>query len=135
MRTIKTARTLEEINQGVKDGFKTLFQEVKPSPKIKRKVAVVWNDSENKYQEVGDFRSGGSKFYWYYPYHFPNPYAAYLLPKDLEIGERVFLEDVIEDIVASEWNQGDTTRLEAGEATWNGESFDFDERELIMIMG
>ncbi len=62
-------------------------------------------------------------FTWYYPYHFPNPFAAYLLPPDLKRGEEVWLEDLIEDIVGSWWNQGDTTRLAAAAAIWYVKKF------------
>ena len=60
--------------------------------------------------------------YWsyYYPYSFKSPFAAYILPKDIEPGERVFLEDLIEDLVGTKWNQGDTYRLESYEAIWTG---------------
>jgi hypothetical protein len=42
----------------------------------------------------------------------------------LKIGERVLLEDLIEDLVGIEWNQGDTYRLERCEAIWNGSDFE-----------
>ena len=49
-----------------------------------------------------------------------SPFAAYLIPKDIVIGERVFVKDLIEDFVGKSWNQGDTYRLESCEAIWNG---------------
>lgn len=60
---------------------------------------------------------------YYYPYHFESPFAAYLVPSDLKIGEMVMLEDLIEDIVGSSWNQGDTYRLASCKAIWNGKEF------------
>lgn len=59
----------------------------------------------------------------YYPYHFASPFAAYLVPPDLAIGERVWMEDVIEDIVAAWGNQGCRLRLKYCEATWDGKEF------------
>ena len=59
----------------------------------------------------------------YYPNPFVNPYAAYLIPSDIQIGERVFLEDLIEDYIGAKWNQGDTYRLPSCEAIWNGKDF------------
>lgn len=59
----------------------------------------------------------------YYPNPFANPYAAYLIPSDIQIGERVFLEDLIEDYIGARWNQGDTYRLPSCEAIWNGKDF------------
>lgn len=62
---------------------------------------------------------------YYYPYHFESPFAAYLVPSDLKIGEMVMLEDLIEDVVGSSWNQGDTYRLASCKAIW-------DEKEFIL---
>ena len=50
-------------------------------------------------------------------------YAAYLIPKDIQVGERVILEDLIEDYIGASWNQGDTWKLQSCEAIWNGEDF------------
>jgi len=50
--------------------------------------------------------------------------AAYLIPKDIQIGERVFIEDLIEDYVGASWNQGDTFRLESCDAIWNGKDLE-----------
>jgi len=60
---------------------------------------------------------------YYYPYHFESPFAAYLIPPDLQIGETVLLEDLIEDVVGSSWNQGDTYRLASCKAIWDGKEF------------
>ncbi|MES3017496.1 MAG: hypothetical protein V4721_06950 [Bacteroidota bacterium] len=67
------------------------------------------------------FREKGKQvidFAYFYPYHFENPYAAYLIPSDLQEEEEVFLEDLIEDVVGSSWNQGDTYRLQGSIAVW-----------------
>ena len=68
---------------------------------------------------------------YYYPYSFESPYAAYLLPPDLKINERVFLEDLIEDVVGLVWNQGDKYRLSSVEAIWNGNDFELDYQKMI----
>lgn len=60
---------------------------------------------------------------YYYPYHFESPFAAYLVPKDLQIGETVFLEDLIEDVIGGSWNQGDKRRLTSCKAVWDGKEF------------
>jgi len=69
-------------------------------------------DDDSKYEIVKEAT--------YYPYKFP-PTAAYLLPDDIEVGERVILEDLIEDIVGASHSCG-TYRLDSAEAIWNGES-------------
>ena len=60
----------------------------------------------------------------FYPHTFESPYAAYLIPKNLKVGEKVYIEDLIEDYAGISWNQGDVLRLEGCEAIWNGEDFD-----------
>lgn len=68
-------------------------------------------------------------------YEYEIPFAAYLIPKDLEIGEHVFLDDIIEDYIGSEWNQGDKYRLDFGDAIWTGEKFEIIENEPSVIYG
>lgn len=134
LRIIKTGRTLESINTAVKKGYKPLLKKLKPDPFINSKYALVKNKTTGKIEKIGDFRFvlGCRKdeyeilidFTFYYPYHFPNPFAAYLLPKDIIVGETVFLEDLIEDYVGMTWNQGDVYRLDSCEAIWNGTDFE-----------
>ncbi|MET3979000.1 hypothetical protein ABIB62_001569 [Mucilaginibacter sp. UYP25] len=75
-------------------------------------------------------------FTFYYPHHFESPFAAYLIPSDIAIGETVILSDLIEDIIETKWNQGDTFRLASSEATWDGTNFNlspksFDRIEMV----
>lgn len=127
---IKTARDADSINLAARTGVKPLIKKVKPSDKIRSKYSVIQNRQTGEIEVVSDYR-GGSYFdkdnfkividwTFYYPYNFNSPFAAYLIPKDLKIGERVFIEDLIEDYVGASWNQGDTYRLESCEAIWNG---------------
>lgn len=132
LRVIKTARDKDSINKGVKDGFKPLLKKVEPSSKIRSKYCVVQDKQTGEIEIVGDYRSHFPSdefevlidWTYYYPYSFKSPFAAYLIPKDISIGERVYLEDLIEDYVGASWNQGDTYRLENCEAIWNGSDFE-----------
>jgi hypothetical protein len=146
LRVIQTARTKEAINQAAKAGFWPLVKPVIPSAKIKRKFSVRQNKESGEIEVISDFRAGsiradGSKletvigFKFYYPHHFESPYAAYLIPPDLQAGEKVFLEDLIEDLVGGKWNQGDTFRLRACEAIWDGSDLiiQFEENENFEI--
>lgn len=123
-RIIKTARTLEAINAAARAGFRPLIVPVKPNPEIHYMMAVFQNPDTGEIQLSGDVRDNprrmnkAMEYTIYYPYHFPNPYAAYLLPHDLRRGEEVWLEDVIEDIVAIHGNQGYSPRLESAPAKW-----------------
>ena len=59
----------------------------------------------------------------HYPYKFEKPFAAYLIPADIAVGERVFLEDVIEDYVKTIYGEV-SYRLEQCEAIWNGKDLE-----------
>lgn len=135
LRVIKTARDKDSINRAAKSGFKPLVKKVEPSDKIRSKYSLVQNKKTGEIQISGDYRSDYRRgFYlednndfetvidwtFYYPYSFKSPFAAYLIPNDIKIGERVFIEDLIEDYIGASWNQGDTYRLESCEAIWNG---------------
>jgi hypothetical protein len=128
---IKTARSEEAINLAAKQGFYPLVKRVVQSDDIKSKFAIVQHEKSGEIKVLGDYRDTDYEGYklvidftWYYPYHFKSPFAAYLIPKDLKKGERVFLEDLIEDYVSWCWNQGDVHRLESSEAIWNGKDFE-----------
>jgi len=130
LRVIKTARDLESINEAAKKGFKPLVRKVESSSEIKSKFCVIQNKKTGIIEVIADYRADiddkNTEFIkvidwtYYYPYAFKSPFAAYLIPKDIHIGELVFVEDLIEDFVGTTWNQGDTYRLESSEATWNG---------------
>jgi hypothetical protein len=133
LRIITTARTLEAINKGAKEGYWPLVKPVIPSPDIKAKYAVIQNPLNGDIKVINDYRlenqtTGLDKvidFTYYYPHQFKNPYAAYLIPADIKIGEHVWLSDLIEDVVGQIWNQGDSFRLPSCEAVWDG-------RDLIL---
>jgi hypothetical protein len=129
LRVIATARTVSSINAAAREGFRPLVKAVNPSPDIHNMVAVYQHRETGEIKLSGDFRFRMGEEYervlpfkTYYPYSFPQPFAAYLVPPDLAEGERVWLQDVIEDIVAVFGNQGWRPRLECCEAVWvNGE--------------
>lgn len=130
LRVIKTARTEKAINRAAREGFRALVKPVIPGEKIHHMVAVFQHQQTGEIRLSGDFRDLPDAdhemvipFLYYYPYKFPSPFAAYLVPPDLAAGERVWLEDVIEDIVAVWGNQGYHPRLKHAEATWTGEAF------------
>lgn len=138
LRIIKTARDKNSINHAANNGYMPLIKKVVQSSKIHSKFSVIQNKKSGEIEIIGDFRSHFSEDYvtvidWtdYYPHFFKSPFAAYLIPKDIKIGERVFVEDLIEDFIGARWNQGDTYRLESCEAIWNGKELEiqYDPRE------
>jgi hypothetical protein len=148
-RVVRTARTLEEINQGAKDGYIPLVKKVEPSNKIKSKYCIYQNILSDEIVEVNDFRSVHefeSNREWrmvidwtfYYPYKYERPYSAYLVPSDIQVGEKVILQDIIEDLVEMSSNQGNVYRLESCIATWNGTDFVFDYdpvKDISFVIG
>ena len=136
LKRIATARDEQAINKAVEEGFFPLIKKVVPAAALHTKFAVVQNLQTGHITVVTDYRDrthsnfeGGKfktviPFSFYYPYVFASPFAAYLIPKDLKVSERVLLLDLIEDYVGGTWNQGDTFRLESCEAIWNGVDFD-----------
>jgi hypothetical protein len=63
-------------------------------------------------------------------------WGAYIIPKDLEVGEKVYISDLIQDIVATSfwytvWPAGDAI------ATWDGEKLiiDQDEYDKFHLIG
>ena len=132
-RVIKTARDLDSINEAAKNGYRPLIKEVKKDPSISSKYTVWQNIVTGHAAVIGDYRGLRIKeddweevIGWttYYPHNFKSPYAAYLVPPDIVIGERVFIKDLIEDYIGEQWNQGDKWRLESCEAIWNGSEFE-----------
>ncbi len=129
LRVIKTARTEKEINDAVKEGYFPLLKKVERDKKIYTRLSVYQNRNTGEVVTFSDLRF----LYWnkeilkdcnevftlhYYPYNFPNPYAAYLIPKDIVEGEKVYLDDIIEDFIGStHWG---AYRLDKHEAVWNG---------------
>ena len=151
LRVIKTARDEASINEAARNGFFPLVKRVEKSDQIRSKYAILQNKKTGEIEVIGDFRSGSDyrgalssneyemviSFTFYYPHNFPSPYAAYLIPRDIRVGDRVFLEDLIEDHIGASWNQGDTYRLESCEAVWNGSDFDvqYDSSQRVDFVG
>ena len=135
LRIIKTGRDRDIINNAARNGFKPLIKKVRPSDEIRSKYSVIQNKKTGEIKIIGDLRfdylTDDSGDYvtvidwtYYYPHSFKSPFAAYLIPKDIIVGEMVFVEDLIEDYIGASWNQGDTYRLESCEAVWNGKNLE-----------
>ncbi|MDT3403733.1 hypothetical protein [Mucilaginibacter terrae] len=145
LRIIKTARSQKAINEAAEQGFRPLVKPVIPSPEIRSKYAVLQDRKTGKIEVVSDYRMAGAydnmknviDFTFYYPYRFESPFAAYLVPPDLQVGELVVLEDLIEDVISGEWNQGDIFRLKSCQAIWNGNEFilQHDPNLRTMVVG
>ena len=145
LRVIHTARTEKAINKAAREGFRPLVKPVIPGEQIQALVAVFQHKQTGEIYLSGDMRNYPDNqhemvvpFRTYYPYKFPSSYAAYLIPADLVTGDRIWLDDLIEDIVAVWGNQGYQPRLKHAEATWTGKDFTihFDpEADALVCIG
>ena len=151
-KVIKTARSEKAINEAVEQGYKPIIKPVVRSPKISSKFAIIREKATGKITVISDYRAKGYNvtpnqhsdfenvidFTSYYPYHFESPFAAYLIPKDIQIDEEVWVEDVIADIVGNSWNQGDTYRLNSSLAIWTGHDLEIcfnSQTDLMTAIG
>ena len=136
-RRIQTARGEDAINQAVKDGFWPLVKQVKRPQKFSFGIRVYQDENTGEVFETGDPRNFFPDSYKvvvkdisHNPYAFKHNIAAYLLPADLLVGERVFLVDLIEDLVEA-WHNGLPSRLESAYAIWTGKDFKIQWNQLI----
>lgn len=132
LRKIVTARTLEEMNAATRNGCRLLALRIERNPEIRAQYKVVKHTQTGEPRMVTDRRSEPVGCDWedcipwsdYYPYHWPLPFAAYILPPDLAVDETVFLADLIEEHVGMIWNQGAVFRLAGCKARWTGREFE-----------
>lgn len=138
-RIIKTARTKNSMNQAAKDGYKVLVKIVEPNADICSKIAVRQDPETQQVEFIGDFRDGLDDltipFTFYNTTYQDPPLAAYIIPQDIKLGERVYILDIIENIKEMEWNQGDSGRQQSGYAVWNGKGFDLEPVHVKTCMG
>ena len=88
------------------------------------------NDSEDEWEELLTYRIyQGSKHYLY-------TWAMYLVPKDAREGERFYVEDVIDDIVAERFWDG-IYRAQDGVGIWNGHNIEIDTKlyDRVFMVG
>ncbi|MGC4044567.1 MAG: hypothetical protein QM758_12300 [Armatimonas sp.] len=132
LRIIRTARTGTEMIEATEKGFYPLLVKIEPNPKLRRNISVYQNKRTGQVTIFSGIQARDPYVEeevcilpetWYHPTSSPLPIAAYLLPMNLKIGEKVWLEDVIEDFIYGEW-QGNILRLYSSEAIWDGKQFE-----------
>lgn len=149
LRVIRTARTANAINQAAAQGLWPLVRRVKSSDGHIGSYMQIWQNKETGEVSVQtDFRyipiDGGfdnwqvivPEFEFDPSAHFPEPLAAYLIPRDIEAGERVIIEDVIENKIAG-YHHG-SYRLQTAEAIWTGSDLELqysEERDAYHAIG
>ena len=133
---ISTARNVDEINKAVEQGYNIVLKmtdEIKDWIFSSGYSYSLIKTEAGKYVEYTDPRTKrwlGEKFETIISHKKYNDtsseihYAAYIVPKDLKKGDRVFLEDIIEDF-PYHIHHG-SSRLKSWTAIFNGEDFDID---------
>lgn len=145
LRVIKTARNLKTINKAIQQGFQVVLKLAETNPPFPVTIALYKNNLTGEISLNPDPRRHHyfenselaiPEFEVCLPMH-KNPFAAYLIPTDLPIGEKVWLEDLIEDFIGTHGCDGDS-RLESASAVWNGKDFEIDyipERDIGYVIG
>lgn len=139
---VQTVFNTYELNKAIEEGFKTIVVKRKSNPQLKLESMIFRNINSGEYAQA----TGRSMIVQYgteleYPedewelIHKQTGYArpsslitnwgAYVLPKDIKVGDRVYIEELIEDIVASAfWHS--VSPADDAEAIWNGKYLEID---------
>jgi len=143
---IRTVRDLSQIDELSMAGARLIIKPVILSPEIKQK-AEVWRNRRtgslllnNDYRR--DMRGEGKDWELVIPWFFyrPSPpqgaIAAYMIPLGLMPGDRVYIEDLIEDIPTNvNEAQQDADRLKSAFATWTGTDFTLEAPVTLSAVG
>ena len=140
---IQTMRSLEAMADAEERGFELIFGDTGIDNDFGDVKYILYrNRTTGKLYWTGDYREmvttsaaldkdSSAKFeliqsWFWVRSDKPFPLAAYAVPKELPVGTRVFLDDLIEDVLEQTRNQGCEKRVNAWPATWNGKTFDVD---------
>lgn len=122
---IATARYFQAINEASKNGNTVLIRKINHSDYEHARFCIFQNQttlelemisSEETAEQYAQSGNYNLLLDWstYYPFAQKSPVAAYIIPSSLSAGEKVYVEDMIED-----------TLSKSGYATWNGKDLDF----------
>lgn len=125
---VLTARSFRQISLN-KENYTVLIRPVTIDERIKQKVRIEDNERGYSGYDARGYFINDDLTNWWHPLVSTYPFAAYLIPKGLEAGQRVYVPDIIEDFFESRWNQGDTYRFNHGFGIYTGESIQFDYPE------
>ena len=142
---VKTARNLATMVDGQVRGYRLAFRRCGQHGTIGSKYIVYQHNSTGELWWSVDYRSEipdrGAAHEWtlvadwfFHRADLPFPLAAYLVPQGLKRGQRVLLEDLIEQVGVEYWNQGDSHRLLSSVAVWNGDDFELERYDSLAAM-
>lgn len=139
---VKTCYATDELNEAVQIGHQVCVLQIKESRDLKLKGLLLRNRQSGEYRLVSDrtmFVQYGNVIEYpdeeWETIHEVKGYArnrpasqgwgAYILPLGIRSGDRVYIEDLIEDIVADSFWYSVHPAVDA-EGVWNGTSIDID---------
>ncbi len=147
LRIIKTIRGQKNIDKAIAQGINLTIKNVEPFSTVEGKYCIVKNKKTGKEFKIHDFRDerGYSEDYevvqdWTYEYkkhEFPNV-AAYVIPEVIKNEEIVLVEDLIENFLGYQHNQGGSKRLKSCIAIWNNNDFEIQynpDVDCIKVVG
>ena len=146
MRVVKTVYSLTKLNKAIKSGAKYEVHLLKNSPKLFTTQLLLRNIATGEIVEVPNLshatRQLGMTIYaeaeWELLHQFKRyarerkntvVWGAYIIPKDVAVGEQLLITDLLEDILIQEfWDW----KIFAEEitATWDGERLVLDRKSL-----
>ena len=140
---VETLYSVDAVNDAIASGYSCIVKPIKQNPELKLKSLLLRNRNTGEFCQVPSRLvhqqySREPKIYseevWdeigtvtgYARTRLEgNGWAAYKLPKNLEVGSRVYIRDLIEDIIAEGFMYGIAAAVDA-EAVWNGASLEID---------
>ena len=146
LRIVETVDSEDDLNKAIENGHVTLFRKIERNPKLYSRCLLLRNYRSGLYQEVPSRsfysrRAGKQEFpesewecmhrYDHYHRHrrADKAWAAYVLPLLPVVGERFYIEGIIEDI----FEQGfwyKPISADNAEAVWNGQDLEIDEAQF-----
>lgn len=134
LRIIQTLRDVSEtnINDYIDKGYRVVIRKLEPLQDLyitkniyrhkETKKIVINGVDPRSWTYVNDLEYELLEKITFYPYYFEQPYAAYLVPQDVQVNEEVFLSDLIEDYIGDRHHRN--YRLKSCEAIWNGKDLE-----------
>ena len=145
LRVVKTVDSEDALNEAIENGHAILVRKLERNSKLYSKRLLLRNYRTKRYEEVPSrtiYRQYGQdklefpESEWecvhrYEHYHRSRrankSWAAYVIPTGPVIGERFYIEDVIEDIFIQEFWYS-IISADDGEAIWNGTDLEIDHK-------
>ena len=139
---VRTVFTPHQLNEAIEEGYKTIVVKRELNPRLELESMILRNIHTGEYiQTTSRLQRVQYGKTIEYPedewelVHIETGYArpssqiknwgAYVLPKEIKVGDRVYIEELIEDLVASAFWYSVSPAADA-EAIWNGECLEID---------